>query len=63
MKREISLVAGALKDSRCCPGHEMWPCETYANRRSKRARSRDKKREHRYARHVLNRQVWSMLNE
>ena len=53
MKREIALVPGALKSS-CCPGHDTWPCETYSNRRSKRARARDKKLEHRYARRVLN---------
>ena len=53
MKREIMSVPGAVFDCRC-PGHDTWPCETYSNRRSKRARARDKKLEHRYARRVLN---------
>jgi hypothetical protein len=53
MRREIAQIDGALKGSRCCPGHDTWPSETYRNRRSKRARARDIKREHRYVRRVL----------
>lgn len=40
-------------DCGCCPGHDKFPCETYRNRRSKKARSRDIKCEHRYVRRTL----------
>lgn len=36
----------------CCPGHDVFPSDSYNNRRSKKARSRDKKVLHRWARHV-----------
>jgi hypothetical protein len=49
MKRELSDL---IRLERCCPGHDIYPNETYANNRSKRARSRDKKIEHRYVRRV-----------
>lgn len=41
----------------CCPGHDIFPNDTYENRRSKKARSRDKKLEHRLAHHILNRKI------
>lgn len=41
----------------CCPGHDTFPDSTYNSRRSKKARSRDKKLEHRMARHLLNRKI------
>jgi hypothetical protein len=41
----------------CCPGHDTFPSETYRSRRSKKARSRDKKLEHRYIRSLLKRQL------
>lgn len=31
----------------CCPGHDTFPSETYNNRRSKKAHSRDNKVMHR----------------
>lgn len=49
MKREI------LNHKRlppCCPGHDKYPCETYKNSRSKRARSRSMAKEHRLVRRV-----------
>lgn len=57
MRRDI-LVTKRIKDiSGCCPGHDQWPVETYGSRRSKRARSRDKKLEHRVARTILKRML------
>ena len=56
MKRDIHIAKpGSI--GRCCPGHDTFPTETYNNRRSKKARSRDKKLEHRMARHLLNRMI------
>jgi len=52
MKRELFDVKRGKMVNWCCPGHDDWPDETYRNRRSKKARSLDKKREHRYVRHV-----------
>jgi hypothetical protein len=37
-------------DSGCCPGHDTFPSETYANRRSKRAQTRDTVIQHQRAR-------------
>ena len=49
MKREILNVT---KPGSCCPGHDKYPNDTYSSRRSKKARSRDKAKEHRHARRV-----------
>lgn len=57
MKRQIAQIPGALKGSWCCPGHDTWPSDTYKSNRSKAARSRDKAREHRYARRILKQQL------
>lgn len=38
------------KDSWCCPGHDKFPSETYRNRRSKKAHTRDTKLAHQIAR-------------
>lgn len=52
MRRDI-LQHHRHKDiSGCCPGHDAWPVECYRNNRSKRARSKCIKREHRNARRV-----------
>jgi hypothetical protein len=51
MKREIEMLKGAVV-SDCCPGHDTYPVETYRNRRSKKARSRDKQIEHQHARSI-----------
>lgn len=34
-------------DCGCCPGHDKFPSETYRNRRSKKAHTRDTKIAHR----------------
>lgn len=52
MRREILQLRRHVTD--CCPGHDPYPNDTYSNNRSKRARSRDKKKEHRHARRVKN---------
>lgn len=57
MRRQIRDMLLGWKVGRCCPGHDTWPCETYSSNRSKRARSRDKKREHQYARALLKRDL------
>jgi hypothetical protein len=50
MRREILQHKRMKIISGCCPGHDDWPRETYRGKRSKHARSRDIKKEHRYAR-------------
>jgi hypothetical protein len=61
MKREIlnykSDVCG------CCPGHDDYPNESYKNRRSKHARSRDKKIEHQHARSIASQQLKQELSK
>ena len=47
MKRDILTTKNIYDVSSCCPGHDTWPNETYGNRRSKAARARDIKKEHR----------------
>lgn len=54
MKREIEKLRRG--DSGCCPGHDLFPTETYNSRRSKRARARDKKAEHQMVRTIQKRQ-------
>lgn len=54
MRREIERIKLRKHVSGCCPGHDDFPIETYSSNRSKRARSRDKKKEHRFARRILN---------
>lgn len=53
MKREILTFRRMKHVSGCCPGHDDYPTEKYRNNRSTRARSRDKKKEHRHARRVI----------
>jgi len=38
------------RDQGCCPGHDTFPSQTYKNRRSKRAQSRDTTLAHQIAR-------------
>lgn len=59
MRREILTVLHKWAVGNCCPGHDKWPDETYKNRRSKKARKRDKAKEHRLVRRILNRQVFN----
>ncbi len=55
MKRELKQLQ-PFQDE-CCPGHDTWPTETYKSNRSKRARARDKKKEHKYVRTLANRKL------
>lgn len=54
MQREIVSVT---QTGDCCPGHDSYPTLAYGNRRSKKARARDKAKEHRHARRSLNRSL------
>lgn len=62
MRRQLKDLLHGWKIGNCCPGHDTFPCETYRSRRSKRARARDKKVEHQYARTILKRQLRAELN-
>lgn len=55
MKRDIYATKRMKIVSGCCPGHDDYPMETYRSKRSKHARSRDKKIEHQHARSILKR--------
>jgi hypothetical protein len=57
MKREIFLNKRMKYVNGCCPGQDDWPNETYRNRRSIKAHSRDKKKEHQYARTLIKRNM------
>jgi len=57
MKREILNYKRAKIISGCCPGHDEWPVETYGNRKSVKARSRDKQSEHQYVRSLRRRKM------
>ena len=52
MKRELKYIKRVRHVNGCCPGHDDFPDEAYRNRKSKRARSKGKKREHRYVRRI-----------
>lgn len=64
MRREIKDIRGPKRLDPCCPGHDDWPNDTYKSRRSKRARSRDKGREHRFVRRIkaykLQKELWTI---
>lgn len=51
MKREILNHKPGVTG--CCPGHDEFPDDTYKSNRSKRARSRDIKKEHRMVRRIV----------
>lgn len=57
MKRELFLVKIRKHVNGCCPGHDDFPNETYRSSRSKKARARDKKLEHQYARSLIKRKL------
>lgn len=61
MRRELFTYKMAKYVSGCCPGHDDFPCETYSSRRSKRARSRDIKKEHRYVRKLQRRELKQII--
>ena len=50
-------------DCGCCPGHDKFPNETYNSRRSKKARSRDIKKEHRVVRRILKQEIKNNLED
>lgn len=60
MKRELKKLKHVES---CCPGHDDWPDQTYKNKRSKRARSQDKKKEHKYVRTLVGRNLEKELLE
>jgi hypothetical protein len=57
MRREIEQLYGPKTLDQCCPGHDEFPNDTYRNRRSKRARARDKAVEHRFVRRARKREL------
>ena len=56
MKREL-LQLKTLLYLDCCPGHDTWPDEKYASRRSEKARSKSKQKEHQVARSIAKRNL------
>lgn len=52
MKANIFIVRPDLRPN-CCPGHDTFPRDTYNSRRSKKARSRDKKLSNKMARRIM----------
>lgn len=63
MRREILDYYPGDNTTGCCPGHDNYPNQTYRSRRSKRARARDKKKEHQHARTAANRAMMRELLE
>jgi len=63
MKREYKDIHLLKQLNWCCPGHDTYPCDTYRNNKSKRARSRDKKKEHRYVRRYKRQNMIKNINE
>lgn len=61
MKREI--LTQRRGDCWCCPGHDKFPDETYSSNRSKKARARDKKIEHRVARKQVRRELSNVVKD
>lgn len=47
--------------SSCCPGHDSYPNQTYRNRRSKKARARGIKQEHRAFRRIMKQRSRSLV--
>jgi hypothetical protein len=45
------------RDQGCCPGHDKFPADTYSNRRSKKAQTRDTKVAHRMERRRVKQKV------
>jgi hypothetical protein len=61
MKRTILTYKRGVSD--CYPGHGNFPCETYRNRRSKKARSRDRKKENQVVRQLQKRELQELMKE
>lgn len=47
----------------CCPGHDTFPSETYRNRRSKAAHTRDTKIAHRRERRRIRNRLRKVVSE
>lgn len=62
MQREILKFKRKRHINGCCPVHDDFPDETYKSRRSKKARARDKRAEHQYARTLHNRELYEMIH-
>jgi hypothetical protein len=63
MKRQLLSIKSCRHLCWCCPAHDVYPNESYKNNRSKRARSRDIKKEHKYVRTVLTRNLNKNVKE
>lgn len=61
MKREIHKYVKHA--SGCCPGHDMYPNDTYRNNRSKKARAKGKTVEHKRVRTGVKKEVEKALEE
>lgn len=65
--KEFDLKREILKFKRgscgCCPGHDTFPDDTYGNRRSKKARTRDRKIENQMVRQLQKRELKGTINE
>lgn len=57
MKRDILRIRLGKMISGCCPGHDDYPNSSYKNRKSKKARAKGKKVEHRYFRRVMKQKI------
>ena len=63
MKREILNFKLHRAIGGCCPGHDDWPDQTYRNPRSKRARSKQTRMEHRVVRANVRQQLIREVQE
>jgi hypothetical protein len=61
VKRDIKLLD--RHPSWCCPGHDKFPCETYKNNRSKKARAKGIQLEHQVARQRQKRNTNKLIEE
>lgn len=55
LKREI--VTFRTHTYGCCPGHDLFPRDSYSGRRSKKKRAKDKIKEHKMVRQYVKRLV------
>ena len=58
----LKLYGIDRKDRWCCPGHDKFPLETYRNRRSKKAHTRDTAIAHRRARARIRSQLHRLIS-
>ncbi|MGX9944918.1 hypothetical protein ACTG4Q_20870 [Bradyrhizobium denitrificans] len=57
MQRHRRPYGRGRRDYGCCPGHDLYPSETYNSRRSKRARARDNAKMHRAHRRKIKQEL------